>query len=58
MTWIHNKLIAANEHDFNKIKAYVQSSKSDMDFEKLVNYPKFLNYIPDLDISFHMRADA
>lgn len=56
MTWIHNELIAANEHDFNKIKAYVQTSKSDMDFEKLVNYPKFLNYIPDLDISFHMRA--
>lgn len=56
MTWIHNELIAANEHDFNKIKAYVQSSKSDMDFEKLVNYPKFLNYVPDLDISFHMRA--
>lgn len=56
MTWIHNELITANEHDFNKIKAYVQSSKSDMDFEKLVNYPKFLNYIPDLDISFHMRA--
>lgn len=56
MTWIHNELIAANEHDFNKIKAYVQTAKSDMDFEKLVNYPKFLNYIPDLDISFHMRA--
>lgn len=56
MTWIYNELIAANKHDFNKIKAYVQTSKSDMDFEKLVNYPKFLNYIPDLDISFHMRA--
>lgn len=56
MTWIHNELIAANEHDFNKIKAYIQTAKSDMDFEKLVNYPKFLNYVPDLDISFHMRA--
>lgn len=56
MTWVHNELIAANEHDFNKIKAYVQTAKSDMDFEKLVNYPKFLNYVPDLDISFHMRA--
>lgn len=56
MTYVYNEIIAANEHDFNKIKAYVQTAKSDMDFEKLVNYPKFLNYIPDLDISFHMRA--
>lgn len=56
MTWLYNELHAANKADFDKIKLVAQSSKSDMDFEKLVNYPKFLNYIPDLDISFHMRA--
>lgn len=56
MTWLYNELHAANKADFDKIKLVAQSSKSDMDFAKLVDYPKFLNYIPDLDISFHMRA--
>lgn len=57
VNWAYNEIIAANRADYNKIKAVVQSSGSDMDFAKIAgDWPDFLHDIPDCTIKSHMQA--
>lgn len=57
VNWTYNEIIAANRTDYNKIKAVVQSSRSDMDFAKIAgDWPDFLHDIPDCTIKSHMQA--